>query len=419
MKKMHTWLHRALLLIMAASLVLSLAAYGCQAQEGVTTPTTKPTQPTLPAQQGQEVSVLAPAYPDGKTEAQYTLDPAALFADGVSGTYRVTCDDAVITEEDGKFLLFFTTTGDKTVTVKRTEDGAEVVLTVTVEPQIGTQLVNGDFENGYAGWNLSDSDKAAYIIYDSPVDIWENPVNATNHYLYGFANEAYVDANFTSSLFKLADSGIITWKMAGNCTQALEFVLMKYNEGGEDEEIAKFNNWYYNGSNESGFIFRQYYYQVDMEKYADAVCYFVVKDADNGAGGFGFINLDDIVTHYPTAPNVSGMLAASWCVKPGDALLDTSDTSGEAFPEDLSAVPNQLQNGDFESGYDGWYMTTAEKAAYSIYSSATDIWGNPVKANGNYLYGYANEAFANANFHSSLFKVDGSGYITWKMAGNC
>jgi len=419
--KKHTWLRRAVLLILAASIVLSMAACGCQAQGGETTPTTESIQPTESVQQMQEISLPSLAYPGGKTEAQYTLEPDALFTDGISGTYRVDCDDAdaVITEENGKYLLTFRTTGDKIITVKRTEDGAQVVFTLKVEPQIGTQLVNGDFENGYAGWNMTDGDKAAYIIYDSPVDIWENPVNATNHYLYGFAQEAYVDANFTSSLFKLADSGIITWKMAGNCTQALEFVLMQYNEDGEDVEIAKFNNWYYNGSNESGFIFRQYYYQVDMETYADAVCYFVVKDADDGANGFGFVNLDDIITHYPTAPDVSGMLEASWCVKPGEALPDTGDTSADAFPEDLSTVPKQMVNGDFESGYEGWYMTTEEKAAYSISDSKTDIWGNPVGGNGHYLNGYANESFANANFHSSLFKAEGTGYITWKMAGNC
>ena len=150
----------------------------------------------------------------------------------------------------------------------------------------------------------------------SKTDIWNNPVHATNNYLYGYANESYATANFHSSLFKVGGTGMITWKMAGNCTQGLQFILMKYNPNGEDEEIAKFNNWYFEGSNESGFIFRDYYYQIDMGRYADSYCYFVVKDSDNGSNGFGFVNLDDIVTYYETAPSVDGMFKAGFCVNP-------------------------------------------------------------------------------------------------------
>lgn len=206
--------------------------------------------------------------------------------------------------------------------------------------------------------------------------------------------------------------------MAGNCTERLQFVLMQYNEEGEDVEIAKFNNWYFGVYAGSGFIFREYYYQIPQE-YLGSKCYFkVVDEASAEETGFSFINLDSIVTYYETAPVTDAMYPAGYCVSPEGGELDMSDTSKDPFPTDLSTVSYQLVNGDFESGYTGWYMTTEEKNAYAIYGSKTDIWNNPVNATNNYLYGYANEGFAAANFHSSLFKAGGSGMITWKMAGN-
>lgn len=110
---------------------------------------------------------------------------------------------------------------------------------------VSYQLVNGDFESGYTGWYMTTEEKNAYAIYGSKTDIWNNPVNATNNYLYGYANEGFAAANFHSSLFKAGGSGMITWKMAGNSTADLQFVLMQYDPEGEDTVIATFNNWYF------------------------------------------------------------------------------------------------------------------------------------------------------------------------------
>ena len=160
---------------------------------------------------------------------------------------------------------------------------------------------------------MTDEEKAAYPIIDSVGDLWGNPVGATGHYLYGFGNESFASANFYSGLFKVSGSGMITWKMAGNCTEDLQFILMKYNPEAEDEQIAVFNNWYFGTVAESGFIFHSYYYQLDMSKYADSYCYFIVKDTMSA--NFAFICLDDIVTYYETAPDVSGLLKGGYCTE--------------------------------------------------------------------------------------------------------
>lgn len=167
---------------------------------------------------------------------------------------------------------------------------------------VSSQLYNGDFEKGYAGWYMSTEDKQAYSINDSKVDIWNNPVNGNKHYLYGFANEA-ATAEFHSSLFKVDGTGLITFKMAGNNTPDLQFVLMKYNPNGEDEVVHIFlNSSYFWDHEESGFIFRQYYYQLDIESLQGSYCYFVVKDYKTN--NFGFIMLDDIITYYDINPTI-------------------------------------------------------------------------------------------------------------------
>lgn len=374
----------------------------------------------------EDVAFDAPVFPDpGKTYIEYSLDLSEYFdaADNVAYTMTGSDDSVTMTASEADpylVTLVFTEFGEKEIRIGAVQKGEEKAFsefTATVTASTPAQLINGDFEQDYTGWDLDSWAKAAYSIYDSNVDIWGNGVDNDGKYLYGYYNESGT-CEFTSSVFVAQGSGYITWKMAGNCTERLQFVLMQYNEEGEDVEIAKFNNWYFGVYAGSGFIFREYYYQIPQE-YLGSKCYFkVVDEASAEETGFSFINLDSIVTYYETAPVTDAMYPAGYCVSPEGGELDMSDTSKDPFPTDLSTVPYQLVNGDFESGYTGWYMTTEEKNAYAIYGSKTDIWNNPVNATNNYLYGYANEGFAAANFHSSLFKAGGSGMITWKMAGN-
>lgn len=424
---------RMIAVILAMLLVMSMAACALPGSSAnPTEPTEAPTQPENPTETPTDAPTEAPTEPEPvevqlpdvsigvrvyagaqKVNATYTVAPLALFEDGVTGVFSIECDDDEISIEeiDGTYFLRITSLGDKHISVTRTVGAQKTIarFCLKVEAQIDNQLFNGGFEGDELGWLMTEEEKAAYPVYNSPVDIWGNPVGFTDNYLYGYAGEAFANANFRSSLFKVGGSGMITWRMAGNCTEDLQFILMQYNPEGDDVEIAKFNNWYFGTVAESGFISHQYYYQIDTAKYADSYCYFVVKDTMSEY--FAFICLDDIVTYYEAAPDTSAMLQGGFCVKP--------DSDPKGFGSDLTNVGNQLINGDFENGYENWYLTEEEKAAYPVYNSPVDIWNNPVGFTNNYLYGYAGESFANANFYSGLFKVGGSGYITWKMAGNC
>lgn len=345
-------------------------------------------------------------YIDASSQVQFTL--ANNEADGIT----MSIDDTRNT------TLSFTKFGDYEVQINaifKEEVACTLKTNVTITSNVPNQLYNGDFEKGYDGWNLTEWDKLSYTIYDSEFDIWGNKISNSNKYLYGYTNEnGKVD--FTSSIFKLTGSRYITLKLAGNCTDELYISLMKYNENGEDVEIAKLNNWYYGKYAASGFIFRDYYYCAP-EEYQDSECYFLIHDGEdaNCQGGFGFINVDEIKTYYPSAPNVDEYYEASFKTEPHQVEYDMSDTSNNPFT--TTNVPYQLPNGDFESGYDHWFMTTEDKQAYTIYNSKTDIWQNPVGATKNYLYGYTNERYT-TTFHSDLFKVGGSGFITFKIAGN-
>lgn len=314
--------------------------------------------------------------------------------------------------------LTFTKAGNFEVKINaiyKDEVACTLSTTATITKHIPNQLFNGDFEKGYDGWNMTEWDKLSYSIYDSEFDIWGNKISSVGSYLYGYTNEnGKVD--FTSSLFKLTGTRYITLKLAGNCTDELYISLMKYNENGEDIEIKRLNNWYYGKYASSGFIFRDYYYCAPAE-YQDSECYFLIHDGEdaNCQGGFGFINVDEIKTDYSSVPNIDDYYEGNFKTEPNPTTYDMSDTS--ALPFTTTNVPYQLPNGDFESGYDHWFMTTEDKKAYTIYNSKTDIWQNPVGATNHYLYGYANEKYT-TTFHSDLFKVGGSGFITFKIAGN-
>lgn len=380
--------------------------------------------PTLKKNIG-DIQFKAPIFPhasEGRTYVEYELDLSQYFDAASNITYAMDCTDTSVsmTADEVKpymVTLIFTSVGEKDITVSAVQKGEKKVSStfkVKLEYDAPNKLINGGFEDGLTGWDLDSWARSAYAIYNNNVDIWGNGIDNDGNYIYGYYNESGT-CEFTSSVFTLGGTGHITWKMAGNCTDDLQFVLMKYVENGEDVEITKFNNWYYGKYAGSGFIFRQYYYQAESSLIGSK-CYF--KVIDNRSEDFGFVNLDSIETYYSSVPDTTYMYKAGFLNDPDGKDLDMSDTSATPFPTDLSTVDYQLVNGDFEDGYTGWYMSAAEKKAYSINGSKTDIWNNPVNATNNYLYGYANESFASANFHSSLFKVGGTGLITWKMAGN-
>lgn len=362
----------------------------------------------------------APAFSNGKTSISLNIDLAEYIDASDYVGYRLSGDTTTeMTVLNKTATLKITEFGQKNLKIEaivNNESVLELPLSLNVNKRIDNQIYNGDFELDHDGWNLSSWDKLSYAIYDSPFDIWGNPNNAHGKYLYGYQNEDGM-VDFESSLFKIGGTRLITFQMAGNCTDKLQFRLMKFNEGGAPTEIAKFNNWYYGKYAQSGFIFRQYAYRVP-EEYLGAECYFEVYDQmANSDGEFAFICLDDIVTYYEKDIALDLYYDAGYMVDPNtSAELDMSDTSGLPFTE-LSQVGNQLPNGDFESGFDHWFMTSEDKLAYTIYDSKTDIWSNPVNATKHYLYGYQKESYT-TTFHSDLFKVGGTRYITMKIAGN-
>lgn len=361
--------------------------------------------------------IEAPKLINGKTNYDLTIDLAEYVDASDYVSYQMEClDNTVSMSMDGKKATFnFTTFGQKAITIKCLLKGQvqlELSFKAKLVAKVDKQLFNGDFEKDWSGWDADEWDKTAYSIYDSPTDIWGNFVNNDNKYLYGYYNEAGT-AEFSSSLFKVDGIRLVTFLMAGNGTNDLQFRLMKYVDGTNDELVATYNNWYYPKYSGSGFIMRNYYFYIPEANNGDTM-YFTVYD--NRTEDFGFICLDNIVTYYDAVPSgLDNFYQAGYCTDPSGSDLDMRDTSKDPFTP-LADVTYQLPNGDFESGYDHWFMTTADKNAYAIYGSKTDIWGNVVNATKNYLYGYADESYT-TTFHSDLFKVGGTGLITFKLAG--
>jgi len=371
------------------------------------------------------INLDAPKFPNKQTTSISTSIDLTQYVDASDYvTYQLdssTTEGVTMDVSETKIATFgFTQFGENNVKLNfvfKEEIALSMSFKVNITGKVDYQLFNGDFEQGYDGWDVDEWAKLSYTIQDSGFDIWSNPIGNQGNYLYGYTNEnGFVD--IASSLFKVGGNRYVTMKLAGNCTDSLYISLNKFVENGDDIEIAKYNNWFYPVSKASGFIFSDYYFVIPQE-YVDSQCYFIIHDSADAAleGGFGFINVDQITTYYTEAPDgLNLMYKAGFKVDPDAGIeFDYSDTRANPFT--TTDVPYQLPNGDFEDGYSHWFMTTADKQAYSIIKSKKDIWSNPVGATNYYLYGYAQENYR-GTFHSDLFKVGGSGYITFKIAGN-
>ena len=296
--------------------------------------------------------IEAPTLINSKTNYDLTIDLAEYIDASDYVSYQMEClDNTVSMSMDGKKATFnFTTFGQKAITIKCLLKGQvqlELSFKAKLVAKVDKQLFNGDFERDWSGWDADEWDKTAYSIYDSPTDIWGNFVNNDNKYLYGYYNEAGT-AEFSSSLFKVEGIRLVTFLMAGNGTNDLQFRLMKYVDGTNDELVASYNNWYYPKYAGSGFIMRNYYFYIQEANNGDTM-YFTVYD--NRTEDFGFICLDNIVTYYDAVPSgLDNYYQAGYCTDPSGSDLDMRETYKDTFTP-LADVTYKLTKGKFESQY--------------------------------------------------------------------
>lgn len=286
-------------------------------------------------------------------------------------------------------------------------------------------LPNGDFETGdLSGW-LNDG---TYGISDATT-FFENffPDNIPSYNKQGtyfVTSEGNYDAKgtLTSKAFVVGGNRVVSFKLGGNKTDNLYVSLMKYVEGSDDVEIAKFNNTMFSDPYRSVAL-TTYVYTIPQE-YENEKCYFVLCDNATSETTFGVLTADAFKTDYEDAeiPVVDGVdvFPASYIETP---VIDLEQRLG------LDSATKNIRNGDFETGdMTGWF-TLDLGDAYGVdeegeYFDTFYPLNIPRYAvDGNYfLTGCKfneNEAGLNAVgvIYSQAFVVEGTGWITFKMGG--
>lgn len=161
-----------------------------------------------------------------------------------------------------------------------------------------TNVVNGNFETGnLEGW-YKETEDAPFEICSDEQDIWNNSLRKEGQYFLGFGNNNYSSENeqkvgrIRSSLFKIDESNLIKFRIAGSSQAALKGCVMTYKESGEHDVLYEFNNCIFGTINLSGFVMVPYTISISYKEHKDDLLYILLDD--NATSSFAFFNIDNI-----------------------------------------------------------------------------------------------------------------------------
>lgn len=292
----------------------------------------------------------------------------------------------------------------------------------------GFELPNGDFETGdLSGW-WGDSLFAVSNAEDYFGDIFPDNIptyNKEGDWFVSSESDMNATGTLSSKAFVVTDTNSrwITFRLGGNKTENLYVSLMQYVEGGDDIEIAKFNNNLFSDPYRS-FGMTKYAWQIP-EEYVGQKLYFVLHDEATSDTPFGVLTADEFKTDYAIGqePVIDGktIFPASYCEA---VIVGLDEKLG------LDTATEELRNGDFETGdMTGWFTLDLEKN-YIVTKEGTffeeyyPINVPQYAVDGNYfLTGCKfneNETGLEAvgSIYSQAFVVGGTGWITFKMGGS-
>ena len=160
-------------------------------------------------------------------------------------------------------------------------------------------------------------------------------------------------------------------------------------------DVNKYNNGVYNTDN-------FYNYTIDLSEYANQECYIRIVDNDESVY-YGYLSVDDIRVGYSSAQE-----EGAYYVKTRKYITDV-----EAKDE------YHIKNPDFEIGsLGGWEIVEGEAFSHDGVNNESTWWNENITYNrdGNYHYGHYNPS-ATGVLRSSVFKLGGKGFISFKLGG--
>lgn len=312
----------------------------------------------------------------------------------------------------------------------------------------GSELRNGGFETGdTTGWFTIDLNDSYSVYGESTFFDALFPLNPPKYGVDGeyFLTGAQFDegastaglnavGSYYSQAFVAGGTGYITFKMGGTNNEKVALELIRYVENGDDEVVARFNNYLFSDPYRSMGM-TTYGYQIDSA-YLGQKFYFRAVDRAPDNIPFASFSLDAFRTYYETAPTIyNGVPMALENVEDGKTICDDMNIYPAGYVAgSLSNITEKLglndatyniRNGGFETGdHTGWFTDLSGYGAYAISSASTYFDGIypdniPVyNKEGNYfLDGYGAEGYV-GKVYSQVFKVGGSRWISFRLGGN-
>ena len=143
-------------------------------------------------------------------------------------------------------------------------------------------------------------------------------------------------------------------------------------------------------------------YTIDLTKYANKEVYLRIVDNDRDVY-YGYLSVDDIRVGYVDPQNE------------GPSFVKTRQ-----YQEDCEAKDEyHIKNPDFEIGsLGGWNVLSGDAFSHDGVNSESTWWNENITYNrdGNYHYGHYNPSGVGV-MQSSVFKLGGAGYVSFKLGG--
>ena len=299
-------------------------------------------------------------------------------------------------------------------------------------------IVNGGFESSdLSGWTIEYGDaynddsvssrESFFFEDDSSHNVIS--VNKTgNWYLSGQGfdlkhSHGRVGA-IRSNNFYLDEDGIIKIKLAGGALARAKGVEAEKKSEQEvcyvgvylvetEQMIARQTNEYFNEHTED-YVDAQKYangvyhtdnfaeYTIDLSAYAGKEVYLRIVDNDRDVY-YGYLSVDDIRVGYTSAQEEG-----------------PNFTKSRQYKEDCEAKDEyHIKNPDFEIGsLGGWTVVEGDAFSHDGVNGESTWWNENITYNrdGNYHYGYYNP-MGTGVMRSSVFKLGGKGFISFKLGG--
>ena len=301
-----------------------------------------------------------------------------------------------------------------------------------------TSVINGGFETSdLSGWTIeygdayTDDSVSSRTGFTFANDAEHNVIsnNKTgNWYLSGQGFDLSYSHGRTGAIrsnnFYLSKNGIVSMKLAGGAIKKGKGIdAPRKNEqevcyvgvylAENDKMIARQTNKYFMEHTEDYVDVRKYEtgvyntdnfceYFIDLKEYANQECYIRIVDNDRDVY-YGYLSVDDIRVGYVPAQEEG-----------------TYYTKTRHYVEDVDAIDEyHIKNPDFEIGsLGGWTIVSGEAFSHDGVNEETTWWNENITYNkdGRYHYGYYNPTAVGV-LRSSVFKLGGKGFVSFKLGG--